>query len=474
MMSKHPKTHPSNQLYIQMVLLLLLTAAVQASSAPTLIASTQDKNGFTGFAFPYLANGHIVFNGHAPGLSGLYTANLSDPTASIRTIVSTDEGFTTFSAPFVAKEGTVYLARSVDGSEGIFLDTHSGKRSTVVDTSTRIPGSDLHFWYLAVPSMNDQNEVVFLGSTAHATTGIFKADTRANIVALADDRTSIPNRPNAGFAIFSGPQVNEDGTVVFFGSAPASPRYQIRRHTIGTSYQDPTLLFGSQATGQAPSANHALHLEPGAYGNEWNEPVSADELAAKMKSGDDYRFATPGIYAADSKGLTNGGASVKAIADWTTQVPSCEGSKRSKNGELFAAFSDASISGDFVAFVARGDQGSYGVFRANLATGTLTCMADTGRLIPGTSSYFGDFPQRPSVHRDGSVYFRGLASGTKSGMYFVTAQGSLKAIVTMDSQFEGGSAPVYMGAAGNAYDGNRLAFYAVTDNSMDGVYYASI
>jgi len=446
---------------------LLSCCALLVQGTPTLIASTQDKNAFTGFAFPFLAHGHLVFNGHTSGSSGLYTANLntanlSDTSGSIREIVSTSEGFTTFSAPSVAKNGVVYLARKTDGSEGIYMDTHTGQRSIVVDSNTKIPGSDINFWFLSSPSLNDASGVSFLGSTAHATNGIFHADAKGSIAALVDDRSSIPNRPTRGFSIISRPQSNEDNIVVFFGSAPPSPRYQTHRRTIGTSHEVPNLMFGTQALAQGPSANHALHLEAGAFGTEWNEP--ADDL--QLKSGDDYPFATPGIYAVE-------GGKLQALADWTMALPNCDGSKRRKKGETFSAFSDVSISGDYAAFIARGNQGTMGVYRVSVSSGAISCMADNQLPIPGTTSgYFGDFPQAPSVHIDGSVSFMALASGTHTGMYYASASGTIKATVTTDSVFEGGFSPIYMGAAGNAYDGERVAFYAVTDNSMDGVYYA--
>lgn len=49
--------------------------------------------------------------------------------------------------------------------EAIYLVDDDGKRRIVVDFATRIPGSQISFFYLNYPSMNTNTDVVFLGST---------------------------------------------------------------------------------------------------------------------------------------------------------------------------------------------------------------------------------------------------------------------------------------------------------------------
>jgi hypothetical protein len=48
-------------------------------------------------------------------------------------------------------------------------------------------------------------------------------------------------------------------------------------------------------------------------------------------------------------------------------------------------------------------------------------------------------------------------------------------VVTLGSKISG-NGPVYVGAGGNAYDGEArmVAFYAVTDAAVDGVYVAPV
>jgi hypothetical protein len=57
-----------------------------------------------------------------------------------------------------------------------------------------------------------------------------------------------------------------------------------------------------------------------------------------------------------------------------------------------------------------------GIYKRKLPTGSIECVVDNMSPIPG-GGYFGDFPQMPSVHTDGSMTFRAMATSDQSGMY---------------------------------------------------------
>ena len=50
--------------------------------------------------------------------------------------------------------------------------------------------------------------------------------------------------------------------------------------------------------------------------------------------------------------------------------------------QTFTAFSDPSIGGKWVSFIGSGNQGTLGLYRKNLASGKLECVADTMTPIP--------------------------------------------------------------------------------------------
>ena len=141
-----------------------------------------------------------------------------------------------------------------------------------------------------------------------------------------------------------------------------------------------------------------------------------DDLLAELKAED---AAAAEQQAEDSAG---------ACTDDAASPSKSARRRRRKKAEQFSAFSDATISGDYVAFVGRGEAGTLGVYRAQLKTGEMLCVADNRLPIPGSAGagFFGDFPQPPSVHRDGSMSFRALASGEESGIYSFRA-GALRA-----------------------------------------------
>lgn len=140
-------------------------------------------------------------------------------------------------------------------------------------------------------------------------------------------------------------------------------------------------------------------------------------------------------------------------------------------GETFSDFSSAEIGEDMVVFVATTSAGTMGVYAYTMSSRSLGLIANTNTPVPGGTGNFSDFPQTPSVHET-SVAFYASAGGSASGVYLRTPSGTqVEAVVTQASQING-EAITYIGFGGNAFDGETVAFYAVT--STNGIYTVSV
>jgi len=140
-------------------------------------------------------------------------------------------------------------------------------------------------------------------------------------------------------------------------------------------------------------------------------------------------------------------------------------------GETFEDFSAAEMGQDLVVFVASTSAGTMGIYAYTMSTRTLGLIAKTNTPVPGGSGTFTDFPQTPSVHET-SVAFYASAGGSSTGIYVRTPTGTqVEAVVTQASEING-EAISYIGFGGNSFDGETVAFYAVT--STNGIYTTSV
>ncbi|MBZ0113661.1 MAG: hypothetical protein K8J08_14445, partial [Thermoanaerobaculia bacterium] len=142
------------------------------------------------------------------------------------------------------------------------------------------------------------------------------------------------------------------------------------------------------------------------------------------------------------------------LADTTTIVPGGVGAFTSFEREV-------SVDGDLVAFVARDANSSYGVYVANVATGSVLVVANTNTTIPGTQLPFGHFfvgQSDPSVSA-GRVAFAGrsITDPTQGGIYLWEA-GTLSEVVQILEPLPPSGGPAFGLLGRDGLDGDRLAF----------------
>lgn len=156
---------------------------------------------------------------------------------------------------------------------------------------------------------------------------------------------------------------------------------------------------------------------------------------------------------------------VVRIADTRTFIPG--------RFERFQELGVPSFDGGTVAFRADGASGAKGVY-ASTASG-LSKVADLDTPVPGASGNFTFFPPpsiagRVSVDSDGSVAFIASHSGGR-GVY-TNATGVLTPLVDDTFPVPGNPGGQYGNFFRISYDGGRIAFTAVSDGFLQGLYFA--
>lgn len=199
------------------------------------------------------------------------------------------------------------------------------------------------------------------------------------------------------------------------------------------------------------------------------------------------------------------------IADFQT-VPVSKGVSGGKLSKFetsqnisFEAFSNPAASTEIVSFIAATSDGNLGVYAYSLLERKLQGIVSTATEQDGninsdkieTLPRFTDFPNPPSV-AGSRIAFYASAGTINSGIYVTTplfpesfANFNVSAVVTLaDSTgaagnvvkqflfhkntfwFQGGGLLNYIGFGANAFNGNQIAFYAVT--KVDGVFVADV
>ncbi len=196
----------------------------------------------------------------------------------------------------------------------------------------------------------------------------------------------------------------------------------------------------------------------------FNVTISNTVVAFLGDGGADYSGIFTGTL------LSNGGSSLKVVADTGTLVPGGTGT--------FTLFSDRPSIGDGqVAFWGRGDAGQEGIYATR---GGLHRVADLSTLVPdgvGTFTAFGyggiGSPYGPSMSTSGRVVFRGEGAGGQVGLY-VEIGASLHKVVDLDEQLDDEVSLVSLFLEPECQDGNLVGFVAGFSDSSSAVYLAAV
>jgi hypothetical protein len=341
---------------------------------------------FTSFnPFPAVSEGNVAIIGFgAPLQRGIY---LFDGGALVRVVdlnTAVPAGTGTFSNIIsLALSGTTVAFRGVRGidQDGIYLFDH-GALSRVVDLNTPIPaGSGTFESITGGPSLSGRR-VTFNGRGSQQE-GVYLFD-GSQLRRVADRNTGIPDATGR-FTFFGVPSVSGD-IVAFRG--------------FGNGLTG-IYAFGGGTLRRVADVNTAI---PAGRAN------FANFSAFVSLSGANVAFR--GVGSGEEGIYLSSGGSLKRVADLTTSIPGGTGS--------FTGFSEfPALSGNNVAFLARGNAGQEGVYL--FADGALSRVADRNTPIPDGTGTFTELAE--PVLSGGKVAFRAVGSSGQAGIYSFAGTG---------------------------------------------------
>ncbi len=256
---------------------------------------------------------------------------------------------------------------------------------------------------------------------------------------IVDTETPIPGG-TGNFAVFGAPVF--DGTTVAFraGSCICLGQFGVYAST-GGSLQ------------KLADANTPV---PGSVGNF--DFFSEAEISAGTVAffGQNSSVFSQGIYASS-------GSSLAPVADLNTAVPDGSGNFQSFSPEL-------AVDDGRVLFVGAKPFGQFGLYR--FAAGSLTTVADTFTLMPGSGIPFGGF-FAPAARAGNLAFggFTGFNSTLPPGLYTLIGD-TLAMVADTNTPVPGGSGNfVFFGNP--SFDGSNVAFLGVDSSFVSsGIYVA--
>lgn len=357
------------------------------------------------------------------------------------------------------------------------LAENSGRRTTtlVSTASTVVPGSNTKFTGFS-DTATAQGGTVFYGEgSTDATRGIFVSSPSSNLqtVTTLKSFTTVdyPAIDKSGAVVFTGTQRSSKG--LWYTPQPTQAPVlivsaeQLMPGAPGTAGGRFTCIESTAISGQAVAFFGSTCDGSSSDGRDRDRMFgtvrSADHCLKNLGSAN----LADGIFLARLSSSPGGKPQVEVVASTIgTPVPGA-----TQAGETFEDFSSAEVGEDLVVFVASTSAGTMGVYAYTMSTRALGLVANTNTPVSGGNDTFTGFPQTPSVHET-SVAFYASAGGSASGIYLRTPSGTqVEAVVTQASKING-EAISFIGFGGNAFDGETVAFYAVT--STNGIYTASV
>lgn len=167
---------------------------------------------FTGLAFPSLNNNQqLTFEGQTTsGVHGIFLADLSGPAVDLTVLVDTSGPYADFDSFYntTNDDGLVAVhALRDDGEKEIFTVDATGTVTPLVDTTGVLDALSTDM------DMNNSGTVAFVGSLATGERGIYTAsgNTAFNVTTTISDHTG-------EFEFVYIPSINDDGDVLFLGS----------------------------------------------------------------------------------------------------------------------------------------------------------------------------------------------------------------------------------------------------------------
>lgn len=361
--------------------------------------------------------------------------------------------------PSLHDQTVAFLGRGVNGKQGIYRSV-GGTLSTVVDTTTVIPGTSGTFSYFSSPSVAGGNLAFYGGGSVNGTTvrGIYK-NIGGVLNRVADTSTSIPGISNSRFTGFSSfPSLNTND-VAFSGSGQAmrTIRQRCGYYTFCTYYE--TRYFSGiykEVGGTLSRAVDSMSLVPdvGTFSSFGNPSFKDGSTAfwgnTKTLEGN---FRT-GIY-------RHLAGNIFRVADTATLIPGI-GSNFTNFGTL------PSLDSGSTGFLGYGPS-SAGIYEEG---GALDRVADnTTAILDLRGAGFGN-----SSFQGGNVAFLRWVrnpDGSFTSALYTTLGGSLTKVIGQGDSFDGKTVRS-IGFSREGLSGASVAFLASFTNGASGIFVASL
>ena len=346
--------------------------------------------------------------------------------------------FSSFTFPTISWQNVAFEGAGKAPAKNIYTYTDH-QLQLAVAAGDPIPGSSETFASFGLPSMLGRR-LGFLGIGSAGSQGVYNALDK-EIVTIANTKTAIPGG-SGNFTGFTGNVALDSSQVAFTGT--------------GHENQSGVYIWLDNGALQQIADTHTP-IPSGSGNFNGFEGVSANNGAVAFfgnRTGGTEIQA--GIY-------TNLTGPLTAVAYSGEAVPGAN--------DRFLAFGAPSINQETVTFLAQGDQTSKGIY-ARTGTGELEVVADTNTTVPGGVSSFTAFHDDPSINDDMITFLAYTEKG--AGIYAQSrATGKLCKILDQNDTVNG-QAWIYMGFSSGQLGDGMIAFYAVLEGGVFGIYTAAV
>jgi hypothetical protein len=343
-----------------------------------------------------------------------------------------------FSAMWAALFAAAVAAISPRGATSTWAQSPQFTFRRVAGESTSVPGGSA-LLDVFTPSL-EAGHVSFLGQHDDGQ-GIYAVSPNGMPSLVADSTTLVPGTMTP-FARL-GQWHSRDGSRVLF-NALAFPES-------GSDLIEGVYVVEDGMITTIADLNTPLPSGTGNFTSLWNpdESPSADGGRITFVGGGENQ---EGIYTAH-------GGTLSRMVDTSTHMPN--------DTRSFQYFRSPILDGERLAFVADLDDSTQGIYLHNLATGTLSVVADSNTPLPGGESNFGSFGFGPSAILDFEgdiIAFLGNAESSEHGAMGVyrydISTGALTAVAEAGAPVPGQPAgefgPYFQSVS---VDGGHVAFH---------------
>jgi hypothetical protein len=270
------------------------------------------------------------------------------------------ETLNNFSTPAIDDGHVAFWATGPSGRQGIYTGRIGGPFNLVVDDATPVPGTTIPLESFGTEFGFEAGRVAFVGFNDDVR-GVYLYD-NGTINRIADTNTPVPSA-TGNFHLFTWPPSVNDGKVAFAAQRSTTP---------GVPPLRGLYLAGDDGLTRIADTTTPVPGGGGPFSNSFDSPVIDSAKVAFIGN-----WTHPvGIYLHD---LDTGAQS--RVVDESTPLPG--------RTETFWGFPTSGhgvdMDGDMIGFIGTAPPVG-GVYGFDLATGSLSTIADTDTIVPGGGS----------------------------------------------------------------------------------------